>query len=253
MLRAMSDERSPSSLRGRLADVFVTTLLEGNRESLAKRLGNKATVDDPLNGRASSLASVDPLLAKLGSWLETHGAKYRHRASTSGADRDLAEGVLDLEVEGEAREMPLVVVAERRRNREIEVRLYYAPPGAPARPPRAALALSSTPIALPQLPAHVADALKKGAVERVLAAFEEGARIVAPDGSSHAKKDGKMSRFISELGAGVDLEVGGTADDGRTCGVEAMLHLARREPVPAVLAFERGDTGLLRELRFYYE
>lgn len=248
----MSDERSPSSLRGRLADVYVQTLLEGNLESLAKRLGNKAIVDDPLNGRASSLASVEPLLGKLKAWLAARGAKYRPRASTSGADRDLAEGLLDLEIDGKPHEMPIVVVAERRRNREIELRLYYAPPGEAARPPRAPLALAATPIVLPQLPAHVADALKKGAVERVLAAFEEGARIVAPDGSAHAKKDGKMSRFISELGAGVDLEVGGTADDGRTCGVEAMLHLARREPVPAVLAFERGDTGLLRELRFYY-
>jgi hypothetical protein len=62
-----------------------------------------------------------------------------------------------------------------------------------------------------------------------------------------------MSRFISDLGAGVEIDVAGTADDGRTCGVEAMLHFARREAVPAVLAFERGDTGLLRELRLYYE
>jgi hypothetical protein len=162
--------------------------------------------------------------------------------------------VLELVVDGKPREMPIVVVAERRRLREIELRVYYAPPdGLPNCPPRAALPLAPNPAPLPQLPAHVTDALKKGAVERVLAAFEEGARIVAPDGTNHAKRDGKMSRFISDLGAGVELDVAGTADDGRTCGVEAMLHRARREAVPAVLAFERGDTGLLRELRLYYD
>jgi hypothetical protein len=32
-----------------------------------------------------------------------------------------------------------------------------------------------------------------------------------------------------------------------------VLHVAKREPTAAVLAFERGDTGLLRELRLYYE
>ena len=250
----MTDERSPSSLRGRLADVYIPAIVEGNVESLAKRLGNRATVDDTLHGRASSLASVEPLLGKLNAWFTSHKAKYRHRASTSGVERDLSEGVLELEVGGKACEMPIVVVAERRRLREIELRIYYAPPDGPAnRPARAALVLPPTAGVLPQLPAHVADALKKGAVERVLAAFEEGARIVAPDGASHTKRDGKMSRFISDLGAGVELDVAGTADDGRTCGVEAMLHLARREPVPAVLAFERGDTGLLRELRLYYE
>jgi hypothetical protein len=257
MLRAMTDERSPSSLRGRLADVYVPTIVQGGDsglDSLAKRLGNRATIDDPLHGRVSSLASVEPLLANLSAFFQKHAATYRHGMSTTGVDRDLSEGVLELEVGGTAREMPIVVVAERRRLREIELRIYYAPPGTPPnRPPRAALAIAPGPIALPQLPAHVADALKKGAVERVLAAFEEGARVVAPDGSSHPKRDGKMSRFISDLGAGVDLEVAGIADDGRTCGVEAILHLARREPAPAVLAFARGDTGLLRELRLYYE
>lgn len=254
----MTDERSPSSLRGRLADVYIPTIVaaetQGALDSLAKRLGNRATIDDALHGRASSLASVEPMLTSLSAWFQKHKAAYRHVASTIGVDRDLAEGVLELEVGGKPREMPIVVVAERRRLREIELRVYYTPPGAPPnRPARAALVLASTPVALPQLPAHVVDALKKGAVERVLAAFEEGARIVAPDGTSHSKKDGKMSRFVSELGAGVDLDVGGTADDGRTCGVEAMLLLGRREGVPAVLAFERGDTGLLRELRLYYE
>lgn len=254
----MTDERSPSSLRGRLADVYVPALVgsgkQGSLESLGKRLGNRATIDDPLHGRASSLASIEPLIAKVSAYLSERKATYRHRASTTGVDRDLSEGVLELEVDGKPCEMPIVVVAERRRLREIELRIYYAPPDAPPnRPPRVALSVPATPTPLPQLPAHVADALKKGAVERVLAAFEEGARIVAPDGTSHAKKDGKMSRFVSELGAGVELDVAGSADDGRTCGVEAMLHLARREAVPAVLAFERGDTGLLRELRLYYE
>jgi hypothetical protein len=254
MLRAMTDERSPSSLRGRLADVYVPAIVSGGLDSLAKRLGNRATIDDALHGRASGLPSVEPLLSKLHAYFAKHKGTYRHRASTTGVDRDLSEGVLELEVDGKACEMPIVVVAERRRLREIELRVYYAPPAAPPnRPPRVALTRTPDPVPLPQLPAHVADALKKGAVERVLAAFEEGARIVAPDGTSHAKKDGKMNRFISDLGAGVELDVAGSADDGRTCGVEAMLLLARREPVPAVLAFERGDTGLLRELRLYYD
>lgn len=252
----MTDERSPSSLRGRLADVYVPAIVSGEQgtlDSLGKRLGNRATIDDSLHGRVSSLASVEPLLAKLNAWFQKHNAKYRHRASTTGVDRDLSEAVLELDVDGKPCEMPIVVVAERRRLREIELRVYYAPPGVPTRPPRAPLAIAPSPPPLPQLQAHVADALKKGAVERVLAAFEEGARIVAPDGSTHPKRDGKMSRFISDLGAGLDLDVAGVADDGRTCGVEAMLHLTRREAVPAVLAFERGDTGLLRELRLYFE
>src|SRR5437870_573436 len=56
---AMSDDPRPpaSTLKGRLADVFVPALVSGNVESLSRRLGNRATIDDPLSGRASTLAS----------------------------------------------------------------------------------------------------------------------------------------------------------------------------------------------------
>lgn len=251
----MTEERpSPSSLKGRLADVYVPALVSGALESLSRRLGNRATIDDPMSGRASSLASIEPLLAKVSAYFRQHGATYRHRASTTGVDRDLCEGILEMSVDGAACELPIVVVAERRRLREIELRIYYAPPAAPpGRPPRAPLALPPEAASLPQLVAHVLDALKKGAVERVLAAFDGPSRIVDERGRTYAKRDGKMAAFVTELGAGVELDPAGTADDGRTCGVEGMLSLLRREPVPAVLAFERADTGLIRELRLYYE
>jgi len=256
MLRAMTDERQPSSLRGRLADVYVPALVEGTVDSLAKRLGNRATIDDALTGRASSLASVEPQIQKVSAYFKKQNAKYRHVYSTTGVDRDLSEGVVDLEVSGKACEMPICVVAERRRLREIELRIYYAPPGAPAnRPPRAALAMAPPPgtTPLPQLVAHVLDALKKGAVERVLAAFEDGSRVLDANGTAHGKKDGKMASLVGGLGSGFDVEIAGMADDGRTCAIEAMFAFASRDAVPAVLAFERGDTGLFRELRLYYE
>lgn len=254
MLRAMTDERLPqSSLKGRLADVYVPALVGGALDSLARRLGNRATIDDPLRGRAGSLASIEPLLASVSSYLRERGATYRHVRSTTGVDRDLCEGVLELEIGGEPRAVPIVVVAERRRLREIELRVYYAPPDAPAgTPPRAPIALPRDVLSLPQLVAHVLDALKKGAVERVLAAFDGTSRIVDVAGHAHAKRDGGMAAFVTELGAGVDLEPAGSADDGRTCGVEGMLAVGGREPTPAVLAFERGDTGLFHELRLYY-
>lgn len=251
----MTDERlSPSSLRGRLADVYVPALVEGSLDSLARRLGNRATIDDPQCGRASSLASIERLLERVSSYFRDRGASYRHLASTTGVERDLCEGVVAMTVDDRARDVPIVVVAERRRLREIELRVYYAPPDIPAsRPPRAALALPPYLVTLPQLVSHTLDALKKGAVERTLSAFDASSRVVAPDGRPHAKRDGAMSKYVSDLGAGFDLDPAGTADDGRTCAVEGMLAIPGREPVPAVLAFERGDTGLFREVRLYYE
>jgi hypothetical protein len=252
----MTDERQTSSLKGRLANVFVPALVDGALDALSRRLGNRATIDDPVHGRASSLAAIDPLLAKASKYFAETKASYRQVSATTGVDRDLAEGVLTLRVDPadprKEREATILVVAERRRLREIELRLYYALPTKNPSRPRPVFATGGRDVPMPQVVAHVVDALKKGAVERVLAAFEETSRIVDPSALPHGKRDGKMAAFVSELG-GLDVAAGGSADDGRTCCVEATLARSGRDPTPAALCFERGDSGLLRELRVYWD
>lgn len=290
--RAEGAEASSGALKGRLADVYVAALVSGSLTALARRLGNRATVDDPRFGRASSLASIDPMTAKASTWLRDAHATYRHVATTSGVDRDLSEGVVSLDVGGTIREMPIAVVAERRRLREIELRLYYSapadpmtePPGSetpavprPGWPPRggargASLApasrstgdesrpvsllreplVPSANVVIPQLVAHTLEALKRGAVERVLSGFEEHSRLVDPEGRVHVKRDGTMARFLDALGA-VELAPAGMADDGRTCCLEMTVARGGREATTGVIAMERGDSGLIREVRLYYE
>jgi hypothetical protein len=236
------------ALKGRLADVYVPALVSGSIAALSRRLGNRATIDDPLYGRASTLSSIDPLLEKVAERFKN--ATYRHVASATGVDRDVSEGI----VSSDATTLPVVVIAERRRLREIELRVYYATGVLPrrGRPP---LLHPVGEVVVPQLVAHVLDALRKGAVERVLAAFEESSRWVDPNGRAHPKKDGSLAAFLSDLGGRLDVDVAGAADDGRTCCIETVV--ARQRPVaeaePAALSFERGDSGLIRELRSYYE
>src|SRR4051794_40143147 len=151
------DGRSPpSALKGRLADVYVPALVSGTVDALSRRLGNRATIDDPLYGRASSLASIDPLLARVATYFADGNATYEHVCSTTGVDRDAAEGRLSMTIGGQARELPIAIVAERRRLREIELRVYYTPEGAPpGRKPRAPLVShasgDASPIPLAQL------------------------------------------------------------------------------------------------------
>jgi hypothetical protein len=255
MLPAMADERGgATALKGRLADVYVPALVDGALDALSRRLGNRATIDDPVFGRASTLSSIEPLLAGVsGSW-RTQGASYRHVSSATGVDRDVSEGVLVLQRGGTTAELPIAVVAERRRLREIELRVYYAAE-APARKGRPPILDGGGDVATPQIVLHVLEALRKGAVERVLAAFEEGSRWIGPTGRSFAKRDGTMAAFIAELGGRLELVPAGAADDGRTCCIEALIVRQRplHEPEAAALCFERGESGLLRELRLYYE
>jgi hypothetical protein len=246
------DRGAPTTLKGRLADVYVPAMVEGAREALSRRLGNRATIDDPLFGRATNLATIEPFLAKACTFFAEAKATYRHVASTSGVGRDVSEGLVQMMASGEVGDVPILVVAERRRMREIELRLYYSALGDLDRKARAPLVESAENLAMPQVVAHVLDALRKGAVERVLAAFEETSRIVDPRGADFRKRDGRMASFITDLGS-LDLVPGGTADDGRTCCVETTLTRWGHDATPAALSFVRGDSGLLRELRIYWD
>lgn len=246
----MSDDARPppSTLKGRLADVYVPALVSGALDALSRRLGNRATVDDPLYGRASSLASLDPLIGKVSAWLTRQETTYRHVASTTGVDRDVSEGVLSMSG-AEPRELPIAVVAERRRLREIELRVYYL--GDAAARTRPALVAADVQLVLPPLIVDLVESLRTGAVERAMGVFEEVGHVVDARGQRHAKR-GAMAAFFDGLGA-LDLVVGGAADDGRTCCVEGGA--ARRgggEPTAAMIAIERGDSGLVREARFYW-
>jgi hypothetical protein len=250
----MTDERSPpSALRGRLADVYVPALVEGNVEALSRRLGNRATVDDPLYGRASSLASIDPLLARVASYFAEGKAAYVHVGSTTGVDRDAAEGRIAMRLGGAVREIPIAVIAERRRLREIELRIYYAPSGTPAgHKPRSPLASHGPKLPLASPIESIVEGIKTASIEQALAGFEEVSEVVDPTGRRHGKHDGGMGRFLADLGV-VGADIGGSADDGRSSCVELTLTRKGHEPSPALFAFERGDSGLVRELRMYWE
>lgn len=249
------DGRSPpSALKGRLADVYVPALVSGSLDALSRRLGNRATIDDPLYGRASSLASIDPLLSRVSEWFAQGKATYEHVGSTTGVDRDAAEGRLSMTVDGRSREVPIAVVAERRRLREIELRVYYAPNnGTKGKRARSALVAAGPQAPLAQVIATIVDGMRKGAIESALAGFEEGGRAVDPAGRAHPKKDGALATFLAANLGDVDLVIGGAADDGRTSCIEATVGKRGKETMPALLSFERGDSGLVRELRVYWE
>jgi len=249
----MTDERSPpSALRGRLADVFVPALVSGSVDALSRRLGNRATIDDPLYGRASSLASIAPLLARVATYFADGKATYEHVCSTTGVDRDASEGRLAMTIGGETRLLPIAIVAERRRLREIELRVYYNVVAAEGRKPRSPLLAACAETPLASLIETVVESLRHGALERALAGFEEAARIVDPAGRIHVNADGTLGAYLSELGD-LDLKVAGAADDGRTACVEGTIVRRGKGPGPALFAFQRGDSGLVRELRIYWE
>jgi hypothetical protein len=260
------DRGPPTTLRGWLSDVYFPSLLDVSMreraiESLSSRLGAKATVDDPLHGRARGLPAITEHLRATAAWLSEHSASYERIAFTTGTDRDVTEGTLALTLENKTLDLPIAVVAERRRSREVELRIYYATQSVIGeRKKRAPLVPAGAEVTLPPAVDAFLEALGKGNVKGVAAAFEHDGSLRDARGLQHGRKDGALETFIDGLvaggafGAGLQLQRGGAADDGRTCALEHTLVRARGrdvEPQPGLMLFERGESGLLSTLRVY--
>lgn len=240
----------PSSvLKGRLSDVFVPALVGGATSALLRRLGTRATLDDPSLGRCASVHSIEETLTRLArGWHDAQGA-FTPAASTTGVDCDVSEGVLALEASGTAYRMPIAVVAERRSMREIDVRLYYVPPSG-----RETRVVAPTFVGIAPEPRAAGDrewlaALRRGDVESALAVFEHDGRAVDGKGRVHARETGELEAWLRSF-AQAELDASGTADDGR----RSCLELARRTPsgvAAALLVLVRGDSGLVREALAY--
>ena len=230
-------------------------------ESLASRRGAQAVIDDPLHGRAAGLPAITAHLNKTADWLTEHSASFERVAFTTGIDRDVTEGTLSLSFETKTVDLPIAVVAERRRSREVELRIYYAvQPVVAGKRARAQLVPPSSELVLPPPMGDFLDALAKGDAKAVQATFEADGSIRDARGLQHGKKEGALHAFVDGLvaggafGGGLELTRGGVADDGRTCGLEYTLVKARGrdvDPQAGLMMFERGDTGLLRTLRVY--
>lgn len=230
-------------------------------ESLGARLGAKATVDDPLQGRAAGLEAITEHLKKTADWLVEHSASYERVAFTTGTNRDVTKGTLALTFENKTVDLPIAVVAERRQSREVELRIYFATQSfAGARRKRPPLVAPSADLALPAPIGEFVEALAKGEGKAILATFEHDGALRDARGLQHGKRDGALLTFLDGLvaggafGLGLELQRGGTADDGRTCALEYTLVRARGrdvEPQPGLMMFERGDSGLLNAVRVY--
>jgi hypothetical protein len=255
MGNGQGEQHPGANLRGWLSDVYFPALIEGTLGPLAQRLGARATVDDPILGRAAGLSEIESHLAKTAAWLRGSSASYERGQFTTGVDRDVTEGLLTMTKDGRTFDVPVAVVAERHRSRAVEVRIYHAtqPLGA-----KAVCRPLAPPETVPVAPAVIAehqDALRRADITAALACFEEQGTARDGIGSAFGKADGALARFHETIcGGGWTAILGGYADDGRTVALENTLARFAGHDVPAqanLMVYERGDSGLVRALRMY--
>ncbi len=261
-----SDRSSPTNLRGWLSDVYFPSLIARETEPLLRRLGNRATVDDPVFGRVVGPNALARRLEEVTTWLGMHAATFDRSGFVMGSDRDLTEGTLELAVEGRRVAIPVAVMAERRREREVELRIYHSTKGIrgahSVRPPL--LAQDDETTVPPPVAAYI-DALERGDLAAAVGSFENGATVRDAEGQWHPKQEGggPLEGYCARLigsdgspgsGGGARVVKNARADNGRTCVLEyTMLRVRGRDAPPqaGLAVFERGESGLLHALRVY--
>jgi hypothetical protein len=254
----------PSNVRGWLSEVYMGALCAGQTDQLVRRLGERATVDDPIFGRATGVPALALYLEHAARWLAERGGTFETSAFTTGSDRDVTEGTLHLTVEEKRIRVPFAVVAERRPEREVEIRLYGSVKAMRAAPAaRTQLVPRDDELGVPEPVAAYLRGLFEGDADAVVGSFEPGASVLSPSGASHTKDEngGALRAFYETMiasGRGAQVEVlkGARADDGRTFALEYTVARGRGGEValrPGLDVYERGETGLLRGVRIYRE
>ncbi len=259
------DRGAPSNLRGWLSDVYFPALIARETRALERRLGDRATIDEPLFGRASGADSLGHRLGEIATWLADHHASFERSGFVLGSDRDVTEGSLALTVAGGTVDLPVAVVAERRRERAVELRVYHSTHALRQGAGRQPLLDPDEESAVPPPVAAYVDALARGDLEAVVSSFEDGAALRDARGRSYVKHEvgGTLRPYYEGLvdagkgtRGGTRLVTNARADDGRTCALEytvVSVRGAAAPPRPGLAVFERGESGLLRALRVYEE
>ncbi len=239
------EELPPSSLRGRLCEVFFSAVLAEMIDPLMHRLGDKAELDDPIFGAA---ANLEPMRARLNDWnrfLSERGATYDRTITIVGADRDVTEGTLELRAGGEAHKtIPIALLMERRREREVALRVYMATSALEIR--AKGPSHGAPPEVVGTIPSVAADflaAVSRRDADGVAACFEQESSVRDASGIEHARD--AAARILTTT-----LVVHGVADNGQACALEVALGDSKRL---GLLVLARGDSGLIRSLRIYSE
>jgi hypothetical protein len=250
------DRGAATALKGWLSDVYFPALLDGALGPLTTRLGQRATVEEPMFGRAVGLTALEGLLKSVEEWLAKSQATYDRGQFTTGIDRDLAEGILNLKLDGKKVELPVAVVAERRRSREVDVRVYYSTALVSGKKAtRAPIVQPSPDVMVPELVKDHLEALKRGDIDAALACFETGAVLREANNTAHGQTQGGIRAYYARVASGGwNGQRCGAADDGRTVMLEyTVTRLAGKEAAPqaGLMVYERGDSGLFRAIRLY--
>jgi len=228
-------------------------LIEGNVADSLRAFDEKATVNSPLGGKELPQEWVSETRA----WLGQHDARVESIHTVVADDRVAHELTLYVTIEGQERELPVMLIADVQADRIRDLRIYHSTwplTGThQVRGPVMDYTLADRP---PEPVGGYHAALAAGDSAAADAQFERGGFVREPAGSrfTHQGPD-RTAWYETILSDGpLPLKLGTISDDGVTVVYEYLVDRWGSTSLPrqaGAAAYTRAPSGLLASARIY--
>ena len=238
---------------------YVTALTGGDAHALETTWPGDIVVLDPYAGEVHGPRQLRHFFHASESFLSDRLVGAEQVATTSVPGRAVVELLAHLQLDGEAVNWPVAVVAESSDDRSVTFRTYGSQwPVVGSRPVRAPILHADLSAEPGDVVARYLDALDAGDRDGVVATFTTDGCVREPIGPDalhrgRAELDDYFSWCFS-AGGGVGLERCRVTDDDVCCALEHNCVRWGNKPFPAqagLAVFERGAGGLLAAVRYY--
>jgi len=227
-------------------------LIDGDMSVVAAFV-DKATADSPLGCKQQPAEFASETRA----WLQHHTARSEQVHTIVTPERVIHELTLHLTLDGEGREVPVMLIADVENDHIRDLRVYHSTwplTGKHAvRPPMMQYALTERP---PEPVGSYHEALMQGDAEKADAQFEPDGCVREPAGGPWVycgPARTEWYRDILSIGP-IVLSLGTITDDGETVVYEYMADRWGPEPMTpqaGAAAYQRGASGKLCSARIY--
>lgn len=238
---------------------FYEGILEMPSEGLLESWADQPDLDEPRSKSVEGANAFVRWAAQTREWLVGADAATRPVYLIVTHIRTVEEVAIDLTIDGERRELPVAIVADRNSLGLTAIRVYHSMwPLIRGHLVRSPLLRSNPNITIPDVVGDYQRALAAGDLEGILATYQDDAVVREPAGGSYVFTGKEAVRHIYTLqfadGAGIPLQHCTVTDDGIACALEwnaTKWGHTPIEPQAGIAIYQRGQSGKLACARIY--
>jgi hypothetical protein len=238
---------------------FYEGILGMAPEAMVASWADQQRLDEPRSGQIEGAEAFIRWAAGTREWLLGADAAIRPVYLIVTPHRTVEEVAIDLTIDGERRELPVAIVADRNSRGLTAIRVYHSLwPLIHSHAVRSPLLRADPDLTVPDVVGDYQRALAAGDLEGILATYQDDAVVREPAGGPYVYAGKEALRQIYALqfadGAGIPLQHCTVTDDGVACALEwnaTTWGHTPIEPQAGIAVYQRGESGKLAFGRIY--